>query len=443
MTSRREAAVLAGRRMNRRDFLKLGGAGLAGATLLGASGCGGGGAGSGELIWSMNTPIPQYNDLVDKFNKQNKGEIQATLRVMPSATDQYFDKLKTEFQAGGGDIDVIGGDVIWPIQYAAQGWLMDLSDSFPESEQQKYLPAPLQANIYEGKVYGIPWFIDAGMFYYRKDLLEQAGFSAPPKTWDELKEMALKTKQDTGTLNGFVFQGSNYEGGVCDACEFIWTHGGDVLSNVTSGEIVIDSPEAVAGLETYHSMIADGVAPQAVTTWTETESGQNFRNGDAVFLREWPGQIGLIADPEQSKIKPEQVGVAAIPTAPGKHSYSALGGWQMFINAQTDMQEEALKFAEFMTAPEQEKELALSGARQPTLKPLYDDPELQEANPIIKLAKEVLIENAKSRPVTLYYGDMSLEMAEQFNNVLKGEASPQQGAETLQKSLSSIMEQAE
>jgi multiple sugar transport system substrate-binding protein len=429
--------------MNRRDFLKLGGAGLAGAALLGASGCGGGGAGSGELIWSMNTPIPQYNDLVDKFNKQNKGEIQATLRVMPSATDQYFDKLKTEFQAGGGDIDVIGGDVIWPIQYAAQGWLMDLSDSFPESEQQKYLPAPLQANIYEGKVYGIPWFIDAGMFYYRKDLLEQAGFSAPPKTWDELKEMALKTKQDTGTLNGFVFQGSNYEGGVCDACEFIWTHGGDVLSNVTSGEIVIDSPEAVAGLETYHSMIADGVAPQAVTTWTETESGQNFRNGDAVFLREWPGQIGLIADPEQSKIKPEQVGVAAIPTAPGKHSYSALGGWQMFINAQTDMQEEALKFAEFMTAPEQEKELALSGARQPTLKPLYDDPELQEANPIIKLAKEVLIENAKSRPVTLYYGDMSLEMAEQFNNVLKGEASPQQGAETLQKSLSSIMEQAE
>jgi len=429
--------------MNRRDFLKMSGAGLAGAALLGASGCGGGGASSGELIWSMNTPIPQYNDLVDKFNKQNKGEIQATLRVMPSATDQYFDKLKTEFQAGGGDIDVIGGDVIWPIQYAAQGWLMDLSDSFPESEQQKYLPAPLQANTYEGKVYGIPWFIDAGMFYYRKDLLEQAGFSAPPKTWDELKEMALKTKQDTGTPNGFVFQGSNYEGGVCDACEFIWTHGGDVLSNVTSGEIVIDSPEAVAGLETYRSMIADGVAPQAVTTWTETESGQNFRNGDAVFLREWPGQLGLIADPEQSTIKPEQVGVAAIPTAPGKHSYSALGGWQMLINAQTDMQEEALKFAEFMTASEQEKELALSGARQPTLKPLYDDPELQEANPIIKLAKEVLIENAKSRPVTPYYGDMSLEMAEQFNNVLKGEASPQQGAETLQKSLSSIMEQAE
>ena len=430
-------------KINRRDFLKLGGAGLAGAALLGASGCGGGGAGAGKVIWSMNSPIPQYNDLVDKLNKQNKGKIQATFRVMPADTGQYFDKLKTEFQAGGGDIDVMGGDVIWPIQFAAQGWLLDLSDSFPESEQQKYLPAPIQANTYEGKIYGIPWFIDAGMFYYRVDLLEQAGFSAPPKTWDELKEMALKTSQDTNTPHGFVFQGANYEGGVCNACEYIWTHGGNVLANVTSGDIVVDSPEAVAGLETYRSMITDGVAPQAVTTWTETESGQNFRNGDAVFLREWPGQLGLIADPKESKIKPEQVGVAAIPTAPGEHSYSTLGGWQMLVNAATDMQEEALKFAEFMTAPEQEKQLALSGARQPTIKSLYDDPELQEANPIIKLAKEVLIENAKSRPITPFYGDMSVEMAEQFTNTLTGEVSPQQAAETLQKNLTTMMEQAE
>src|SRR5215203_5449230 len=181
MTSRREAAVLAGRRMNRRDFLKMSGAGLAGAALLGASGCGGGGAGSGNLIWSMNTPIPEYNDLVDKFNKQNKGEIKVTLRVMPSDTGQYFDKLKTEFQAGGGDIDVMGGDVIWPIQFAAQGWVQDLSDNFPEPEQNKFLPAPINASIYEDGIYAVPWFEDAGLLYSRSDLLEQAGYSEPPR----------------------------------------------------------------------------------------------------------------------------------------------------------------------------------------------------------------------------------------------------------------------
>jgi multiple sugar transport system substrate-binding protein len=442
MTSIRD--VLARRRINRRDFLKMSGAGLAGAALLGAAGCGGGGAGSGKLLWSMNTPIPAYNDLIKKFNEQNKGEIQATLREMPADTGQYFDKLRTEFQAGGGDIDVIGADVIWPVQFAAQGWIQDLSDSFPESEQQKFVPAPLQANTYEGAIYGIPWFMDAGMLYYRQDLLEQAGFSAPPKTWDELKEMALKTKQDTGTTNGFIFQGSNYEGGVCNGCEYIWTHGGDILDPQDQTKIVIDSPESVAALETWRSMITDGAAPQAVTTWTETESGQNFRNGDAVFLREWPGQYGLIGTPEESKIKPEQVGIAALPVAEeGMQSYSALGGWNMLINAATDIQEEALKFAQFMTAPEQQKQLALGGDRQPTLVSLYDDPEVQEANPVTKLAREVLIKNAKSRPVTEFYGDMSLEMAEQFNASLKGEVSPQQAVETLQKGLSSIMQQAD
>jgi multiple sugar transport system substrate-binding protein len=229
MTERNNGSgVRAGRRINRRDFLKMSGAGLAGAALLGASGCGGGGAGSGNIIFSMGPDDANktYTKLVDKFNEQHKGEFQVTIRAMPANSDQYFDKLRTEFQAGGGDIDVLGGDVIWPIQFAAQGWVQDLSDKFPEPEQNKFLPAPINASIYEDGIYAVPWFEDAGLIYSRSDLLEQAGYSAPPETWDELKEMALKITQDTGTPNGFVFQGKNYEGGVCDALEYIRTHGG-------------------------------------------------------------------------------------------------------------------------------------------------------------------------------------------------------------------------
>jgi trehalose/maltose transport system substrate-binding protein len=288
MTGRSEGSrASAGRKLNRRDFLKMSGAGLAGAALLGASGCGGGGSSSGNIVFSMgpDDPNKSYTKLIDKFNKQHKGEFQVVLRTMPADTGQYFDKLRTEFQAGGGDIDVIGGDVIWPIQFAAQGWVQDLSDKFPKSEQNKFLPAPIQASTYEGAIYAVPWYEDAGVLYSRSDLLEQAGYSAPPKTWDELKEMALKTSQDAGIPNGFVFQGANYEGGVCDALEYIRTHGGDVLSNVTSGKVIIDSPEAAAGLETYHSMIADGVAPKAVASYDETTSVPVFGNGEAVFLR--------------------------------------------------------------------------------------------------------------------------------------------------------------
>jgi multiple sugar transport system substrate-binding protein len=173
-----------------------------------------------------------------------------------------------------------------------------------------------------------------------------------------------------------------------------------------------------------------------------------FGEGDAVFMRDWPGDYALFGLPSKEggypNVKPEQVGIAELPVAePGMPSYSTLGGWNMFVNAQTDLQEEAVTFAQFMTATEQEKFLALDGGLRPTRKALYEDPDLIEASPVIELAKEIIFNNAKSRPVTEFYGDMSLELAEQFNNVLTGDTSPQQAVETLQKELSSIMQQAE
>src|SRR5215208_6754684 len=391
MTERNEGSgAFAGRKLNRRDFLKMGGAGLAGAALLGASGCGGGGGGSGNIIFSMGPDDPgkTYTKLVDKFNKQHKGEFQVTVRAMPANSDQYFDKLRTEFQAGGGDIDVLGGDVIWPIQFAAQGWVQDLSDKFPEPEQNKFLPAPINASIYEDGIYAVPWFEDAGLIYSRSDLLEQAGYSAPPETWDELKEMALKITQDTGTPNGFVFQGKNYEGGVCDALEYIRTHGGDVLSDVTSGEVVIDSTEAAAGLETYHSMSADGVAPKAVANYDETTSYPVFANGEAVFLRGWPRLYGDLGS-GNFKVKQDQVTVSPIPVAAGNESSSTLGGWTFMINAQTDMPDEAWEFVKFMSSFESFKYRAINGGYISARKAILDDPEVQKAIPTVKLAKDV------------------------------------------------------
>jgi ABC-type glycerol-3-phosphate transport system substrate-binding protein len=81
-------------------------------------------------------------DLVDKFNEEHKGEFQVRYREMPADTGQYFDQLRTELQAAASEIDVIGGDVIWPAQFAANGWILDVSDRFPESERQQFLPAP-------------------------------------------------------------------------------------------------------------------------------------------------------------------------------------------------------------------------------------------------------------------------------------------------------------
>jgi multiple sugar transport system substrate-binding protein len=439
---RKNATSPIGGSLSRREFLRLGGAGLAGMAVLGAAGCGGGGgSGSGDLVFAMGVDSSgTLQDLVDKFNEEHKGEFQVRYREMPADTGQYFDQLRTELQAAASEIDVIGGDVIWPAQFAANGWILDVSDRFPENERQQFLPAPVDSLVYEGAIYGVPWFTDAGMLYYRTDLLEEAGFSEPPGTWDEMKEMALKTAQDTGTRDGFVFQGAQYEGGTVNGLEYIWTHGGDVLSG---DQVVIDSPEAVAGLETERSMISDGVASQAVSTYKEQENDGAFLGGETVFCRNWPYMYALAEDPEVSKIEASQIGISPLPagSGPGAQQVSALGGWNMMINASSQKQEEAWEFVRWMTGEEGQRQRALAATLLPTRKSLYEDQEILEKVPVIRLGKEAL-QRTKPRPVSPVYSDMSLKMAEQFNLSLKGETPPQDAIKTLQEELTSIAEQA-
>ena len=442
MNSIRVRRAFAGGKLSRREFLRLGGAGLAGAALLGAAGCGGGGEeGGATTITFAFTPDEAggLQKLIDGFNRRNRGEIQVKWREMPALSADYLEQLQAELQSGRSSVDLIGGDVIWPAQFAANGWILDLSDRFTSSMQKDYLEGPLGSVQYEGKVWGVPWFTDAGMFYYRKDLLEESGFSEPPKTWDEMKDMADMVQQDAGIRYGFVFQGSQDEGGVVDALEHIWNAGGDVLEG---DRVVIDSPEAAQGLTLRRSMITDGVAPTATGDYTTQESQAAFTNGDAVFMRNWPFVYGLLSDPETSRVRPDQVDISPLPVVDETdQSFSGLGGWNFMVNSTSEGKlEEIWAFIEFMSAPEQQRTFALESARLPTLKGLYEDEEVLEKLPVAELGREAL-ENARPRPVSPYYSDMSLAMAEQFNASLKGEVPVEQALENLQSELQNIVDQ--
>ena len=426
--------------LSRRDFLKVGGAGLAGLAVLGASSCGGGGESSGKVVLtSLDFPgsIPK---LIDKFNEQNKGKFQVAYRAIALESQEYFDRLKTEFQAGGGEMDVIVGNVPWTAEFAENGWIVDISSRFPEDEQSKFVKGLIQSLTYENKIWGVPWFADVGLLHYRKDLLEQSGFSEPPKTWEELKEMAKKVVQDSGTRYGFLFQGANNETGVCNGLEYIWTHGGEVLDGE---KVIVDSPESVAGLTTEQSMISSGVTPQAVASYTIGEADAAFLNGDAVFCRNWPYMYGLAGNTEMSKIKREQVGVSPLPVGEGySQSTGCLGGWNMLIGASSQMQEEAWEFVRFMTSEESQKIQTLSGSNLPTVNALYEDREVREEQPIVALSKDAL-QNARPRPVSPYYSQMSRQMAQQFNNVLTGAISPEESIKMLQNELQQIIEEGQ
>ena len=259
-----------------------------------------------------------------------------------------------------------------------------------------------------------------------------------------MQEMAAKVTKDQNIDNGFVFQGDEYEGGVCNGCEYIWSAGGNILDPEDPSKVIIDTPESAAGLAIEHSMIETGTSPKAVLQYQENESEGSFLTGRAVFMRIWPSTYALAGTSDFPDVKKDQIGITQIPVnKPGDPSFSTLGGWNFLINAQSDLQDEAWEFIEWMTAPEQLITNAKVGSKLPVRQSLYSDPEVLNNVPVARLGKEAIIDNSRPRPVSPYYSDVSLELAEQLNTSLAGDISPEQAVATLQKDLQQIVDQGE
>jgi multiple sugar transport system substrate-binding protein len=423
---------------SRRDFLRIGGTAVAGMAVFGVPACGSSSGGSDELILGAT---PDYESIIKpmvaRYNKQHSGGPKVTVRMYPSDTGQYFDRLRTQFQAGDADLDVFAGDVSWPAQFATNGWIADLSKRFPEQEQDEFLAGAIEGDTYEDKIWGVPWFTDSGFLFFREDLLEQSGFSEPPATWDELKEMAAKVQRDADVPNGFVFTGAVYEGGTVLGTEFIRTAGGNVLDG---DEVVVTSPEAVEGLRIQQTLVSDGIAPKAVANFKEDEATAAFLRGDAVFMRMWPFAYDMLGDKEASDITAEQVGLSHVPVASTDITpVNVGGGWSFYINEESGNQEAAWALVQFLAAAKQQKTMAIEGAYLPTRTALYDDPEISEKLPAIRLGKDV-VEQTTTPPVSPYYSDLSAAMAKQFNANVLGSASPEDVAETLGSELTSMIE---
>ena len=124
---------------------------------------------------------PMVKSAVQRPGTRGRAEVSHDPRDVPADTRTSLpDRLRTQFQAGNADVDVIPGDVIWPPQFASNGWISDLSERLPSEKPTGTSTSPVRSpgNTYEGegKLYGIPWFTDSGLLYYRSDLLEKSGF---------------------------------------------------------------------------------------------------------------------------------------------------------------------------------------------------------------------------------------------------------------------------
>lgn len=327
-----------------------------------------------------------WRDLVAKFNSSHPG---APVRLIegPTATDTREDMYSTAFLARGSSYDIVYCDGIWIAKFAAAGWLADLTARLREDDRRDILPVELQAGEYEGKLYRMPAFTDAGVLYYRTDLVKE-----PPETFEELTRIARASQ--TGERWGYLWQGQQYEGLVTVFLEVLWGFGGDWIDS-SSRKVLLDSREAVEAVTWLKGTIGT-ISPPAVTTYTEEATRNNFQNGRAVFLRNWPYVWTLIN--RRGGEMAANIGVAPPVHAEGEWSTSTLGGWGFAISRFSRDPDRAWQFVEFVTRPQQLREVQQRQGRIPSRRsmipgrflPILESAHMRPAIPEYAQASDIL-----------------------------------------------------
>jgi len=372
-----------------------------------------------------------YASLVTDFNAQNNGVHVNYNSNAPADTGQLLTILTTMLRARSSAYDVFPMDIIWPPEFGANGWTVPLDDKWPASDRANYLPGPLAGCTYNGKLWAAPTRTDAGLIYYRTDIIKTA-----PTTWAEMTSMA-KANAPSKAKVGYVWQGAQYEGLVCDFTEVLYGYGGSVLDPSDPKKVTVNSPEGIAALTLMTSWVG-GISPSAVTTYKEEDSRSSWQNGDSVFMRNWPYAYSLGNDPSSSKIAGKFDVHNMLYGGSNTTGHSSLGGWQYGINAFSKNSDAGWKFVQHQLSSASQKTIALKLSLTATLKSIYTDPEVLKANPFFaKLAP--VFETAQPRPVTPFYPDVSNAIQVRIHNALTGQSSPSAALAALTSDLQAIV----
>ena len=371
-------------------------------------------------------------DIIATFEQQNP-DIKVQDETLPASTDEQHQFYVINLEGKTTDFDILSMDVIWVPEFARAGWLRDLSSALPEEQRIEFFKGPMDAVTYNEKIYAIPWYIDAGVLYYRKDLLKKYGFY-PPDTRGELVKISRTITSKEKDLYGFIWQGKQYEGLVCNVLEYFWSNGGDVLKH---GKVLIESPENIEALTFMKDLITTyNVSPELILTSIEEPTRNIFGNGRALFMRNWPYAWNIF-NKEGSPVR-GNVGVSDLPFFKGHKTASTLGGWQLGINKFSKHPEAAEKFIKYLTSPPVQKKLAITIGYKPTRKSLYKDEDLLREQPFIVGLYNVFL-HAKPRPVSPYYMAMTQLMQPEFSAAISGIKTPEQALKTIQTGFEKIL----
>ncbi len=378
-------------------------------------------------------------ELIRIFNQKYEGKIEVIPVDIPTenfTTNKRKELIARTLRSRNSRIDIFAVDQIWVPRFAK--WAAPLYSFFSEKELNALLPQALNTCFCNDSLYAIPFFIDVGVMYYRKDLIENLKNAEAIKeklkrgiTWDELIE--LKNKNLSKEFL-YVFQGDAYEGLICNFIEML----GSIENIYNKGKFSVYNSHTIESTQKLVDLIyKHKISPVDITEFDEGMSFEYAIKNDIPFYRGWPTTIKYSNLVSKITSKSHLLEEAPLPKSFLCKSTSAIGGWNFILSHYSTVKSEAITFIKFVLSKEIQELNYQSGSYLPILKSFYTESEITNKYPRLLKFKSI-IENGLNRPSDYNYTKISDILSFYLNKALKKEMSVDEALKLAQTKIDNI-----
>jgi len=344
-----------------------------------------------KKIYFAENITPAHLQLIDEFNKINKGKIEVIPINLPYekfSTNKRKELITKNLRNRTSRIDIYAIDVVWGERFAK--WAEPLDNYFSPDEINRIFNEAKHYCYSDSVLYSIPFFADIGILYYRDDLLKQlnnyndlteqinAGI-----TWNKLASLKIPNCK-----YNYLFQADDYEGLMCN---FLEIAGKKSFYNTNIGIIGINKNLLSQRLNYISKLIYKrNIIPEKVTGFDESKTFNFALKNNVPFFRGWPTGKKNIHVKKELIPKTKYLKVAPLPRFAGELPASTIGGWNLIVSKNSNYKEESVKFIKFLLSESSQKLIWEENGYLPVLKSFYADTSYMNKYPELKLCYNLI-----------------------------------------------------
>lgn len=371
-------------------------------------------------VWAQGAEGEALPALLKDFEAENPGvKVNVTAIPWGAALSKYQTAI-----AGGTTPD---------IAQMGTTWMGDFSNSFEatpkEVDVSTYFPSSVKSTEVQGVGYGVPWYVDTRVVYYRSDLAQKAGYNKTPETWDDFKDLAKALQSKAGAPYGVQLAtggADSYQA----TLPFQWSNGASLM-NADGTKWTLDTPEALEALKYYASFFDEGIAAKTLPTGTTAESA--FVDGSAPMMISGPWDVGQLNE-AGGKDFASKYKVALMPKQ--KSSTSFIGGSNLVVFKKSKNRDAAWKLVQWLAKPEVQLKWYKATGDLPSQQSAWTDPTLAGDEKLSIFGEQ--LKDTKNPPTVTTWTQVSAAADSEIEKIVKAGKDPAEALKSLQATADSI-----